>query len=881
MSARILVRGVGGLVAGAAAWCTLGVAALEVSSSSTGVVGLLPPLWVLALSAALGLVAAGTRRIPTTSLFVPCLTLVPWVAPPVPPLLVWLGPFSVMLWVIAAILAIANWPRPRAAGPAVSGSGGLAAPTDEEASGGLASSLVAGAAVAMIVTAIQLAGDPRRVTGDEPHYLIVASSLLQDGDIELTNDYDEARHQSFYPGSLEPRHTVLTKAGREYSFHGLGTSLLVVPGFAAAGAIGARAVVLLVTSLAVGGLWAALRRASQSRAGAWAGVAGLVLQIPFAAQASAIYPDGLAASVACVGLWLLIGLERGGGATGLALAGVGGALATLPWLHLRLAVVAALFATALALVLWRRDFGARAFGALFAAPLVSAAIWFGSFVTLFETFDPTEPFRQKAGGSLAALPAGLLGLLIDQEYGLLPYAPAMVFAIAGVAAAMRRYPVTAWCAATMWVTTLALGGSFVWFGGTSSPARFLVPVLPLAAFFVAMWWPNARASLRWAYVFSVALGGTLLGLGAVADRGVRLVGDPDGRFTIFEWMSAVVDVPGALPSLFRAGTALGGEAVLAGLWAVLALLILVGTLWLARALRVRAMTSSIVAWGLVAWIAGGLGAAWSMRGVLPLTSDRSQAHLLRESFRSPWLRTAWSREGPTDRNRLLSRMAFAMRGSDASELLSVAEVPPGRYRIEASGVSSRSPVRLELGRDAWPSWSWDAAGPGAAPEFVLVTPVHSLRVVGESPLPPALEVRVVADARARPIATDETASRVTRYGRWLVYSLDSGSHMETGGFWAAADRATRLVISDVGGTSPAFALSLEAGPAGVVIQVRGPFGAEDRVIAAGARTRVDVPAAASPAPIEIAVQGGFEAGAAFANRADRRRLGVWVAVEDP
>jgi hypothetical protein len=65
--------------------------------------------------------------------------------------------------------------------------------------------------------------------GDEPHYLMVAHSLLHDGDIALERDYTEDRYSAFSRKPLEPHYRVRGQDGRIYSLHALGLSLLVLP----------------------------------------------------------------------------------------------------------------------------------------------------------------------------------------------------------------------------------------------------------------------------------------------------------------------------------------------------------------------------------------------------------------------------------------------------------------------------------------------------------------------------------------------------------------------------------------------------------------------------------------------------------------------------
>ena len=247
------------MVAGVALWCTLGVAALDASTTPPRVVGLLPPLWLLVTFVVIATAAAILSRVWAVPLLLGGILIVPWTGIPIAPLLVWQGPLCALLWLIIAVAVLEAPPR----------------------RWWLADSPAAVALIACgIVGLMQVVGTPQRTTGDEPHYLIIANSLIEDGDVDLTNDYDEARHQAFYPGSLEPRHAILTPSGRQYSLHGHGVSLLVLPGFLAGGVIGARMTVVMVTVFGLTLLWIALKQATGSVAAAWAAIAGLGLQIP-------------------------------------------------------------------------------------------------------------------------------------------------------------------------------------------------------------------------------------------------------------------------------------------------------------------------------------------------------------------------------------------------------------------------------------------------------------------------------------------------------------------------------------------------------------------------------------------------------------------------
>ena len=72
-----------------------------------------------------------------------------------------------------------------------------------------------------------------RVTGDEPFYLLTTVSLLQDGDLDLTNQYASEAYRSFWATACRcGRQSAPTPDGRLLSPHNVGLSVLVLPAYA-------------------------------------------------------------------------------------------------------------------------------------------------------------------------------------------------------------------------------------------------------------------------------------------------------------------------------------------------------------------------------------------------------------------------------------------------------------------------------------------------------------------------------------------------------------------------------------------------------------------------------------------------------------------------
>lgn len=851
-----------GLLIGVSAWLALGVTCTLVDRDSARTLGLLPSFWFLAAAviAGMALMHAGrARRLPWALTTLALLTTaVAWLPLPAAPWIdAWSSRASLPIFVLIAATIVGSSVTPRGTWNSDRGAPWTAA-----------------AIASLWLIAVWFALKGRGISGDEPHYLLIAQSLLSDGDFDLRNNYDAGDFLAYYGGSLEPRHVSLGVLGQEYSFHGPGVSVLTLPAFALGGAPAARLCIALLVACSSGLLWSSIRRLTSSSDAAWVGWAAFVMSAPLSLNGTMIYPDGPGAVATIIGLWALIRAERNDLPPDWALALAGLALATLPWLHLRLALVAVCLGAGLFLVLARRHDGLSRIACLFAAPLVGATLLFASSWVMFGTLDPTSVFRQQAAGSLAAAPTGLIGMLFDQEYGLLPYAPCFALAPFGMALLWRRQPIVTATAGAIAAGTLLVSASWVWWGGQSAPARFLVPILPVLALGVGAMWTTTGLTIRSFIGVGLALAASLSALMATADEGAHAINAPDGRGSIFEWLCPSIDLSSALPSLFRSGATTRSEATVALIWVLVFVLASVAVYTLVRVRRATplplAAATSVVACSLASAL------VWSWRDVSPWTESRAELALLLAGG-SRWLPTTLMVPGPgvVSRTELFSTVSIsAPRSQPPSALLHVPMLPAGRYRIDVDPASPRA-LTLELGQNAWRFATWTADA-STSRTFVTAFPTWAARVTmaEDDARPPRvrlqpLEVWPVHGGRG------ELAWRATPYGPLVVYSLDRSSYPEGGGLWLAANRESVLAIGDREGREHAARLHFEAGEAPVTITMTNDAGwRAELALGPGDRGRVETPAAATgrPRPLRFAVNGGFLA-------PDHRGLGVWLTVE--
>jgi hypothetical protein len=416
------------LGAALAAWLSQGTRAF--TSPGGERVALLPlsaGALVLVLAAAVLAVAAARRRASLAPFALLLLPVLPWLPTWLPSAFqVWSGPIVLLVW-LALLLALAGhvtspfWPR----------TGGWAGRRPRLVAGILASALYA-------VAAWQVS--PMVPGGDEPHYLIITQSLLEDGDIKIENNHQQGDYLAYFAGSLRPDFRVRGRDGEIYSIHAPGVSALVAPAFALGGY---RGVVVFLVLLAAAGsalVWHLAWKVTGLDAAAWFTWTAVTCSTTAVFHSFTVYPDGPGGVIALTGVWALTRLRdeaESGSERVMPWFLHGTALAMLPWLHSRFAVLAGgLGALVLLRLATTRNPAGKA-AAFLLIPALSAFAWLAFFIAIYGTPDPSAPYGNEPG-SFTFIPGGLTGLFFDQRFGLLVYAPVLAFGLGGLALMLAR-----------------------------------------------------------------------------------------------------------------------------------------------------------------------------------------------------------------------------------------------------------------------------------------------------------------------------------------------------------------------------------------------------------------------------------------------------------
>jgi hypothetical protein len=918
------VPGAAILVIALALYFSRGVLDQVVADGSLVRVALLPPLQALG-----GFVAAGAlgwllldrraaRRSPgsaspaTGSLMLPLLGLVVLVIPylpllpdALPALQILAGPMRAVLWIaIGAQVVWVLWQYRVVHGePLQRWSSGRATLVVA-----LATFLIAGGA------ATRLAGTVLYPAGDEPHYLVIAQSLWRDGDFKIENNHLENQYREYFPRPLDPHYLTRGSDGEIYSIHPVGLPMIVAPVYAALGYRGVVTTLLLFAATAAALMWrhVSTLTAPGPATFAWAAVA---ITAPFLYNAFAVYPEIAAALAAVVALTMATAPSPRRLAHWLA---VGGSCAALPWLSTKYAPMSAMLVlVAGGRLLWPSDasFGAGVRG-LFdrariraslpaaAAVLVpyatSLAAWFTFFYVIWGTPRPQAPYGALVQTDLRNLVFGAPGLLFDQEYGLLPYAPAYILAVTGSTVMIRRggdLRRRAFEIALPFAALLGTVGAFrIWWGGSASPGRplasgLLLLALPMAIAFGAAPASSARRAAQHLLLWS---GAGIAVLMLFAQEGFLISNGRDGTSSLLEYLSPRWPAWSLVPSFIyhEAPTAwlhALGWLALAAVAAVVLSRVRTASAGAASLWAIAVCSCALVAASLVfphmpfdpAWPSVNVAA----RPRLPLLDQF-------DTTARP-LTLIYDRSQAGDRAATLSRAVLivepgARQDPQPLRVLHNGRVslPAGRYRIDVDWIGSRNgeSIGLQIGRigDVWHSWPVEPRpGERWSAEFTLPVDAGFVGLRGS----PELE-RTIGRIAFAPISIVDAGRRprmdavlaASQSGPASIFYADTNAFPERTGFWIWGGRTTRVTIARPGATTP-LALRVHSGMIANKLRLTMPGWSQEVTLQPYLRDDIEIPVAAhAVVTLDLRAFSAFVPSQLDPNATDDRSLGVWVEV---
>jgi hypothetical protein len=723
---------------------------------------------------------------------------------------------------------------------------------------------------------------------DEPHYLVITQSLIRDHDLAIENNHARGDYREYFNGPLRPDFLRRGLNDVIYSIHAPGLPALLVPAYAVAGYRGAVVMLCLFAALAALAVFD-LAELVAGRAAAWVTWAAVCLTVPFVPHSWLIFPEMPGALVtAWAALWLYTPLpER---------ARIwiwrGLALALLPWLHTKFVILLAAMGAALVVRVWRRPTAAAA---LVTPIVISAALWLWSFYRLYGVLDPQVPYADFPSlyVRFANIPRGVFGLLFDQKFGLLVYAPVYLIAVAGCWMMLRRSD-RRWFALALLATVAAFVASttrmYMWWGGSSAPARFLVPILPLVAPMMAVAFRELRspasrgmAALVLCISLIVAIGGS-----AWPER-LMLFSPPHGVARLVEAVQAGSPLSLELPTFTQENVREPLTALIPWILAGLVALIVVRASRLAPRLTGFHVTcAAALTFVLGAAVVAGAPSPAGRRE----TTMRGRLELM-HAYDGPMLRGfSYARRSRLDESALLGLSTLRVSRSatelsdDPRRLAGPFELPPGRYsartwfggeraREGTVFVTIRDHVRIaqtEGGLTNPATLSFDVPVETAVwvgvSDQMLANAVQQVEIVAESIRPrgarPDVDVRELEPIDGHP-------------GAFIVYA-NTETYPEGGVFWTRSTNAGTVLVAPGGAST--LVLTLHVGPLDGAVRVLVDGQDHSLTLPHDGTQQIEIPLPSTKPLVPVTVQaaGHFRPADHEAGSTDQRWLGCQVRI---
>jgi hypothetical protein len=411
------------------------------------------------------------------------------------------------------------------------------------------------AIVAAIVYALVIAVTSWKVDGDETYYLLISDSIVRDGDLDLANQYGDRVATAFARPDVVSAQPDDPKGarGEQYSRHEPFLSLLLAPGYAAAGLHGALALMALFGALLVRSTIRWIEDEGVSAEAARAVFPLFAFGPPVLFYATRVWPEVPAAFFF---VEAVRGMREQKPKRWMS------ALFGLVMLKLRFILVAVMLVVAMPS---SRRLSRQRLAAMLAVILAPLAVmWLTSGAT-----TSVHTWRELLPSHPLDYVRGLFGLLLDGMSGIAFQAPFYLFGIA----ALLRWRNTprgfrlGMFASVLYVLLLLPRQES--FSNYAPPLRYLVFLLPILALGAAAMWeriPRAAVAIVSAWTIGLVIHGIAWPW--------RLFHEANGENAVGEWLSRLYgsDFSRLFPSFVRINAAAWIGAI------VLVLLLL----WLAR-----------------------------------------------------------------------------------------------------------------------------------------------------------------------------------------------------------------------------------------------------------------------------------------------------------
>lgn len=337
--------------------------------------------------------------------------------------------------------------------------------------------------------------------GDEPHYLVMSSSLVKDGDLNLKNNYQNRDYEPYFTTNLAPQGNPPQDSNDWRSIHGSGIPVFLLPGYVIAGHWGAAIQMVLLSVFTVWLAWVWTKQITGRKKLAYLSAGLLTISYFFANLAGYIYPDVFVAAAALGSLIIIQKYYKNPWFQLL----LGAFLGFLILVHFRtLILVAPVFAILLYQTwrtgtTWSQKIPWRAFAAF----AVFAAYY------IYETYFQGASIAPSIGSSGASLRGDVFmnisAMLFDSNKGLLAFNPILLLLVIGLPIWFKEHRESLIMTTLILLPTIATTVMFIeWHGGYAPTGRYMMSFVP--ALIPALAFALSKFTMVWQKVVTWVLG---------------------------------------------------------------------------------------------------------------------------------------------------------------------------------------------------------------------------------------------------------------------------------------------------------------------------------------------------------------------------------------
>jgi hypothetical protein len=513
--------------------------------------------------------------------------------------------------------------------------------------------------------------------------------------------------------------------------------------------------------------------------------------------------------------------------------------------------------------------------------------------------DLLTTIRNLPAANWSGLPAGTLGALLDQEYGIFAYAPVLALGLIGLAGMVRessqRHAAIPLIAAIAFLLLLP-GTVDPWWSKSMLPGRPLFLLLPLLVVPIAWLYARlpdhsySRAGAQVLLLVSVSI--TLI-MVAFNDR-VPARQEGDGASALLVWMSPTWQLWTEFPTYVAStgGAATSRLALWLAVFGVVSLRI-----WKrnasseGRAALLSTIGIAVLSIALVSTTAVVIGSEKRFdvesRVLFPLL----------ETF-DPVARpiavryNAMSFVNPADLPPLFTLSAIPGGRTDPQPVRVVLNarfrLPAGEYVLDLKGSKEagsldKGSISLQVGREGHPVQAWPVTGLASGRlqqkfELPLDAEFVGFRALRQVE-------RGIAELRVTPVSVVETRRRprtptvlsAAAYPPATMFFHDSNVYPEAEGFWVKGRVAARMTLRKTLQDATELQLAVHSGARPNVVTLSTRSWSQTLELVPGVTQRVTVPVDGAPfVALTISTTDGFVPAEIDESR-DRRLLGAWVA----